>query len=290
MAKFLSPQKLHKKTELVIKDVMLLPLKRSRPMKAKYLLQEKKEKSTNEQKMEELTSHGVVKAPTRINKTSIKKKMPSLKRIKELQDAIICEYEDTDSLAFGKTATSVCHIITKKFPLLKDHITDKLIRTTLEQNSSTYSKTRKVKKNKFFHGTSFYSTQPHYQWHVHPQDMVIFKKALLPIDKKKMAYNFMLICVDKFSNYIMVELLKDKCASTVHMAMVPLIQRPVLRNRPSADARTHFIKLDFINKGIDTVNLPSILRSKSVTERVPTYFKEKEPPIISYTLYKDYCQ
>ena len=33
-------------------------------------------------------------------------------------------------------------------------------------------------------------------------------------------------------------------------------------------------------------NLPSILRSKSVTKTVPTYFKEKEPPIISYTYTK----
>ena len=61
--------------------------------------------------------------------------------------------------------------------------------------------------------------------------------------------------------------------------------RPV-RSDQSTDAKTHFIKLDFINKGIDAVNLPSILRSKSVTETVPTYFKEKEPPIISYTYRK----
>ena len=61
--------------------------------------------------------------------------------------------------------------------------------------------------------------------------------------------------------------------------------RPV-RSDPSTAAKTHFIKLDFINKGIDAVNLPSILRSKSVTETVPTYFKEKEPPIISYTYTK----
>ena len=38
--------------------------------------------------------------------------------------------------------------------------------------------------------------------------------------------------------------------------------------------------------GIDAVNLPSILRGKSVTETAPTYFKEKEPPIISYTYTK----
>ena len=62
--------------------------------------------------------------------------------------------------------------------------------------------------------------------------------------------------------------------------------RPVRSDILSTDAKTHFIKLDFINKGIDPVNLPSILRSKSVIETVPTYFKEKEPPIISYTYTK----
>ena len=62
--------------------------------------------------------------------------------------------------------------------------------------------------------------------------------------------------------------------------------RPVRSDLLSTDAKTNFIKLDFINKGIDAVNLPSILRSKSVTETVPTYFKEKEPPIISYTYTK----
>ena len=63
--------------------------------------------------------------------------------------------------------------------------------------------------------------------------------------------------------------------------------RPV-RSDQSTDAKTHFIKLDFITKGIDAVNLPSILRSKSVTETVPTYFKEKEPPIISYIFHQHF--
>ena len=62
--------------------------------------------------------------------------------------------------------------------------------------------------------------------------------------------------------------------------------RPVCSDLLSTDAKTHFVKLDFINKSIDAVNLPSILRSKSVTGTVPTYFKEKEPPIISYTYTK----
>ena len=59
--------------------------------------------------------------------------------------------------------------------------------------------------------------------------------------------------------------------------------RSVRSDLLSTDAKTHFNKFDFTNKGIDAVNLPSILRSKSVNETVPTYFKEKEPPIISYT-------
>ena len=59
--------------------------------------------------------------------------------------------------------------------------------------------------------------------------------------------------------------------------------RPVHSDLLSTDAKTCFIKLDFINKGTDAVNFPSILRSKSVTETVPTYFKVKEPPIIPYT-------
>ena len=38
--------------------------------------------------------------------------------------------------------------------------------------------------------------------------------------------------------------------------------RPVCSDLLSTDAKTHFIKLNLINKGINTVNLPSILRSK----------------------------
>ena len=48
--------------------------------------------------------------------------------------------------------------------------------------------------------------------------------------------------------------------------------RPVHSNSLSTDPKTHFIKLNFI-KGINEVNLPSILRSKSVIDTVPTYFK-----------------
>ena len=49
--------------------------------------------------------------------------------------------------------------------------------------------------------------------------MSIFKKS-----KKASAFNFMLICIDDFSNYFMVKLLQNKKASTVHNAMIKLIR------------------------------------------------------------------
>ena len=42
----------------------------------------------------------------------------------------------------------------------------------------------------------------------------------------------------------------------------------------------HFIKIPFINKGIDFIDLPSIFQDKSVTLSIPTYFQNSESPII----------
>ena len=74
-------------------------------------------------------------------------------------------------------------------------------------------------KNKYFCGTSFYSNHPHYRWHVDLQDMSIFKKS-----KISTRYDFMLICVDDFSNYIMVRLLCNKNARSVHNAIIDIIK------------------------------------------------------------------
>ena len=38
----------------------------------------------------------------------------------------------------------------------------------------------------------------------------------------------------------------------------------------------------FVNKGIEFINLPSIFKDKSVIPSIPTYFENKEPPIICY--------
>ena len=48
----------------------------------------------------------------------------------------------------------------------------------------------------------------------------------------------------------------------------------------------HFIKIQFINKGIEFINLPSIFKDKFVISSIPTYFENKESPIICYKFNK----
>ena len=56
--------------------------------------------------------------------------------------------------------------------------------------------------------------------------------------------------------------------------------------RPVIDSKInhirHFIKIPFINKGMDFIDLPSIFRDKSVQSPIPNYFKNYEVPIICY--------
>ena len=42
----------------------------------------------------------------------------------------------------------------------------------------------------------------------------------------------------------------------------------------------HFIKIQFFNKGIEFINLPSIFKDKSVISSISTYFENKESPFI----------
>ena len=56
--------------------------------------------------------------------------------------------------------------------------------------------------------------------------------------------------------------------------------------RPYTDSEMnhfrHFIKIPFINKGIDFIDLPSIFIDNTVKSSIPDYFENKEPPIICY--------
>ena len=42
------------------------------------------------------------------------------------------------------------------------------------------------------------------------------------------------------------------------------------------------MKIKFLNKTVDAINLPALLQSTSVTDKIPVYFRDKEPPIVSY--------
>ena len=57
--------------------------------------------------------------------------------------------------------------------------------------------------------------------------------------------------------------------------------RPVRSDVP-AEKPKHFLKIKFLNKAVDAINLPALLRSTSVTDKIPVYFRDKEPPIVSY--------
>ena len=56
--------------------------------------------------------------------------------------------------------------------------------------------------------------------------------------------------------------------------------------RPVIDSKInhvrHFIKIPFINEGMEFIDLPSTFRDKSVQSAVPNYFKNCEVPIICY--------
>ena len=56
--------------------------------------------------------------------------------------------------------------------------------------------------------------------------------------------------------------------------------KPVRSDVP-VDPRKYFMKVKFMNKATDAINLPAILRSTSAAKRIPVYFRNREPPIIS---------
>ena len=57
--------------------------------------------------------------------------------------------------------------------------------------------------------------------------------------------------------------------------------KPVESDVPAENLK-HFMKIKFLHKGIDAINLPQLLRSQSVMDKILAYFKDKEPPIIFY--------
>ena len=57
--------------------------------------------------------------------------------------------------------------------------------------------------------------------------------------------------------------------------------RPVRRD-VSAEKPNHFMNIKFLNKAVDAIKVPALLRSTSVTDKIPVYFRDNEPPTVSY--------
>ena len=51
---------------------------------------------------------------------------------------------------------------------------------------------------------------------------------------------------------------------------------------PSLPPKTQFIKIRFVNKGLDLLNISNIFRDHRVTSKIPQYFEDLEPPLICY--------
>ena len=64
-----------------------------------------------------------------------------------------------------------------------------------------------------------------------------------------------------------------------HHRLFPIIDKPENHKR-------HFLKLKYINRGIDFINLSSIFNDSSVYSLIPPYFDNIEQPIISYSYKK----
>ena len=168
--------------------------------------------------------------------------------IKKIKTTITDNYHDPTSLAFGKSAQLVRQIVLKNLDAKHKHLlTLRLVRDTLEC-SIAYSNMRHLNKNKYFHGTSFYSPHPHHRWHVDLQDMSLFRKAAGL--KRGDAFNFLLVCVGDFSNYIIVKPPRNKRADTVLKGFEAIIKREKFRYFPSiiyCDRGTEFDNKIFTN-------------------------------------------
>ena len=137
---------------------------------------------------------------TRVNKDDEK-------IIKKIKMTITGSYHDPKSPAFGKSAQLVQQIVLKNLDTKHKHLlTLRLVRDMLEC-SVAYSNMRHLNKNKHFHGTSFYSLHPHHRRHVDLQDMSLFREVV-GLERKD-AFNFLLVCMNDFSNHIMVEPLRN---------------------------------------------------------------------------------
>ena len=51
---------------------------------------------------------------------------------------------------------------------------------------------------------------------------------------------------------------------------------------PPLPPKTQFIKIKFVNQGLDLLNISNIFRDHRVTSKIPQYFENLDPPLICY--------
>ena len=51
---------------------------------------------------------------------------------------------------------------------------------------------------------------------------------------------------------------------------------------PALPPKTQFIKIKFVNQGLDLLNISNIFRDHRVTSKIPRYFENLDPPLICY--------
>ena len=51
---------------------------------------------------------------------------------------------------------------------------------------------------------------------------------------------------------------------------------------PALLQKTQFIKIKFVNQGLDLLNICNIFRDHRVTSKIPQYFEDLDPPLICY--------
>ena len=57
---------------------------------------------------------------------------------------------------------------------------------------------------------------------------------------------------------------------------------------PQLPPKTQFIKIKFINQGLDLLNISNIFRDHLVASKIPQYFENLDPPLICYRYKKNH--
>ena len=105
-----------------------------------------------------------------------------------------------------------------------------------------------------------------------PNYIHYFKQYLYSLPRRQLAGLYTEVRLPNDSTAVLI---KD----LISMVAQQRLYQPV---RVTPKKERVFCQLDFIDKGLDFINISGILNSPSVQSKVPLYFQERDPPIIGY--------